>query len=150
MKFSPSDENFVERITTSFHKQGIMGTIGAKLVKVAPGEVQIEFPYNEAFTQQHGFLHAGVMTTVVDSACGYCASTLMPSDSEVLTIEYKANFIAPGAGKEFLAIGRVVKPGRTITTCQGEVLAKDEKTGEYKTIIIMQATMMTVSTSIRK
>ena len=149
MKFSVLDENFVERITTSFHKQGIMSTIGAKLIKVEPGEIHIEFPYSEAFTQQHGFLHAGIMTTVVDSACGYCASTLMPSDSEVLTVEYKANFIAPGAGREFLAIGRVVKPGRTITTCQGEVLAKDES-GEYKTIIIMQATMMTVSTSIRK
>ncbi len=142
MKYSAADEKFVERIRASFAQQGIMDTIGGKLTKVEPGEVHIEFPFSKAITQQHGFVHAGILTTVVDSACGYAASTLMPRDSEVLTIEYKVNFMSPAKGTEFYAIGRVVKPGRTITVCTGEVMVK-EASG-YKTIALIQATMMVI------
>jgi uncharacterized protein (TIGR00369 family) len=142
MRYSPMDENFETRIRASFEKQGIMHTIGGRLLKVEPGEVQIELPFSEALTQQHGFIHAGILTTIVDSACGYAASTLMPSESEVLTVEYKVNFISPAKGEKFLAIGRVVKPGRSLTVCRGEVLVQDGS--EYKTVVLMQTTMMTI------
>lgn len=143
MQYLVQDDNYANRIRASFDKQGVMNTIGGKLVKVYPGEVHIKFPFSDNVTQQHGFVHAGILTTVVDSACGYAASTLMPADSEVLTIEYKVNFMSPAKGSKFLAMGRVLKPGRTITVCSGEVLTKDGS--EYKTVVIMQATMMAVS-----
>src|SRR5262249_27704428 len=100
----------------------------------------IELNYREDLTQQHGYLHAGVITTIVDSACGFAAYTLMPADSGVLTVEYKVNFTAPARGARFLASGRVVKPGRTLTVCAGEVLAIDGD--EQKLIAMIQATMM--------
>ena len=142
MQYSVVDENFANRIRASFDKQGVMRTIGGKLLKVDPGEVHIEFPFSDSLTQQHGLVHAGILTSVVDSACGYAASTLMPADSEVLAVEYKINFISPAKGSEFLAVGKVIKPGRTITVCSGEVLTKD--VSAYKTVAIMQATMIAV------
>ena len=142
MQYSVLDDNYVERIRTSFQKQGAMETIGGRLTKVEPGKVHIEFPFSDAITQQHGFVHAGIMTAVVDTACGYAASTLMSAESEVLTVEYKVNFLSPAKGTEFVAIGRVIKPGRTISVCIGEVMVKEE-TG-YKTVILMQATMMAI------
>ena len=119
-----------------------MKTIGGKLVKVSPGEVQIEFSFHESLTQQHGYIHAGVITAVVDSACGYAAYTLMPADSEVLTIEYKVNFMSPAKGQKFLGIGKVLKPGRNITVCTGDAVAIDE--GTEKVVASMLATMITV------
>jgi len=142
IRYSPMDENYESRIRSSFEKQGIMQTIGGQLLKVEPEEVHIEFPFADALTQQHGFIHAGILTTVVDSACGYAASTLMPSESEVLTVEYKVNFISPAKGEKFIAIGRVFKPGRSLTVCSGEVLVKEES--GYKTVVLMQTTMMTI------
>ncbi len=142
MQYTAADKNYADRIRASFDQQGVMHTIGGKLVKVEPGKVLIEFPFSNGITQQHGFVHAGILTTVVDSACGYAASTLMPADSEVLTIEYKVNFLSPAKGSEFLAVGKVLKPGRTITVCSGEVLAKNGS--EYKTVVIMQTTMMAI------
>lgn len=142
MYFKAKDENFVNRIITSFKKQDVMQTIGGQLVKVEPGEIHIELPFSEKLTQQHGYIHAGILTTIVDSACGYAAWTLMDPEAEVLTVEYKVNFILPAKGKDFLAVGRVVKPGRTLTVCTGEVLVKDGS--EYKTVAIMQATMMAI------
>ncbi len=119
-----------------------MKTIGGKLVKVRPGEVQIEFSFHESLTQQHGYIHAGVITAVVDSACGYAAYTLMPADSEVLTIEFKVNFMSPAKGQKFLGIGKVLKPGRNITVCTGDALAIDE--GTEKVVASMLATMISV------
>jgi len=142
MKYEVFDVHYTERIRTSFEQQGIMATIGGRLIKVEPGEVLIEFPYAKAITQKHGFIHAGILTTVVDSACGYAASTLMPRESEVLTVEYKVNFLSPAQGTEFVAVGRVIKPGRTITVCVGEVMVKEQS--GFKTIALMQATMMTI------
>ena len=117
-----------------------MKTIGAKLVKMSPGEVVIEFPYDQSLTQQNGYIHAGIVTTIVDSACGYAAYTLMPADSDVLTIEYKVNFMSPAKGETFRCLGKVLKSGRTITVCTGDVVAiEDDK---EKVVATMQATMI--------
>jgi uncharacterized protein (TIGR00369 family) len=140
--FQPSDPNYESRIRTSFDKQEIMKTIGAILVTVIPGEVHIEFSFMESLTQQHGYVHAGIITTVVDSACGYAAYTLMPAESEVLTIEYKVNFMFPAKGNRFRGVGRVLKPGRNITVCSGDVIAFGN--GKEKIIATMLATMISV------
>lgn len=140
--FKPSDEDFEHRVRSSFDQQQVMKTIGAEMTHVSPGEVHIELPYSEALTQQHGFLHAGIVTVIVDSACGYAAYTLMPSLSEVLTVEYKVNFLSPAKGERFLGIGKVIKPGRTLTVCSGKVLAYEN--GSEKLVATIMATMMAV------
>jgi uncharacterized protein (TIGR00369 family) len=140
--FNPPDPEFESRIRSSFALQQLMTTIGAKLTKVVPGEVHIELPFNSAWTQQDGFIHAGIITSIVDSACGYAAYTLIPAGAGVLTVEYKVNFLSPAKGHSFVGVGRVIKPGRTLTVCSGEVLALDE--GERKLIATMQATMMRI------
>ncbi|MFY9610716.1 MAG: PaaI family thioesterase [Blastocatellia bacterium] len=134
------DPNFEERIRASFALQTIMKTIGARITRVSPGEVVIELAYREDLTQQHGFVHAGVITAIVDSACGYAALSLMPPDSGVLTVEYKVNFLSPAKGSTFSATGRVLKPGRTLTVCAGDVVAVDD--GKEKRVATMLATMM--------
>lgn len=140
--FQPDDPEYESRVRLSFGKQGVMKTIGAELVKVTPGEAQIEFSFHESLTQQHGYIHAGIITSVVDSACGFAAYTLMPADSEVLTIEYKVNFLSPAKGGRFKGIGRVLKPGRNITVCTGDVIAMDK--GKEKIVATMLATMISV------
>jgi len=140
--FRPKIEDYEQRVRTSFSKQQVMSLIGAELVKVVPGEVEIHVPFRSDLVQQHGFLHAGIMTTIVDSACGYAAFTLMPAQAEVLTIEYKVNFLAPASGARFVAQGKVLKPGRIITVCTGEVFALS--VDKVKLVATMNATMMTV------
>ncbi len=140
--FEPQDPNFEARVRESFARQQVMQAIGASLTKVSPGEIEIELPFRDDLTQQHGFLHAGIVTTIVDSACGYAALTLMPAGSAVLTIEYKVNFLSPAMGKRMIARGRVTKPGRTITVCTGDVLATSN--GKEKLVATMLATMMTI------
>lgn len=142
-EFTPTDPNFEARIRSSFDRQGAMKTIGAALTKIAPGEAVIEFAYDPSLTQQHGYVHAGVLTTVVDSACGYAAYTLMPPASEVLTVEYKVNFLSPAKGERFAAIGKVVRSGKTITVCSGEVAAREN--GREKVVATMLATMIAVT-----
>ena len=142
-EFKPMDPGYEARIRSSFEKQGVMKTIGAVLTKIAPGEVVIEFSYDTSLTQQHGYVHAGVVTTVVDSACGYAAYTLMASDSEVLTIEYKVNFMYPARGERFKGIGRVLRSGRTVTVCSGDVVAVEN--GKEKVVATMLATMISVA-----
>jgi uncharacterized protein (TIGR00369 family) len=137
---SPPDPAFESRIRSSFARQGLMKTIGAHLVKVAPGEVAIELSYSKAFTQQHGFIHAGILSTIADNACGYAAYTLMPANSEVLGVENKINFLAPGKGERFVAIGKVIKAGRTLAVCSGEVWATNN--GEKTLVAVMQSTLM--------
>jgi uncharacterized protein (TIGR00369 family) len=136
----PSDPNFEARIRSSFERQGIMRTIGGCLLSVAPGEVRIELPWSEAVTQQHGFVHAGILSTIADNACGYAAYTLMPADSEVLGVENKINFLAPARGERFVSVGRVVKAGRTLAVCSGEVWAHED--GKETLVAVMQTTMM--------
>jgi uncharacterized protein (TIGR00369 family) len=139
----PRDPQFQARVTDSFARQTIMTTIGATLTHVAPGEVDIALPFRADLCQQHGFVHAGVVTTIVDSACGFAALTLMSPGAGVLTIEFKSNFLAPAAGDAFVARGRVVRAGRQITVVSGEVVARS-RAGE-KVVSLMQATMMAVT-----
>lgn len=140
--FTPRDPDYERRVRASFGRQAAMGTIGASLAQIGPGRVVIELPYSPALTQQHGFLHAGMIATALDSACGYAAFTLMPQDAAVLTIEYKINLLAPGKGRLFRMEGTVVKPGRTITVVDGRAWAVDE--GREKLIATMTATEMSV------
>lgn len=136
--------DYEDRIRTSFARQKAMTTIGAELTRVSPGTVEIEMPFSPDLTQQHGFLHAGIISTALDSACGYAAFSLMPEDAGVLTIEFKVNLLAPGKGERFLFRGSVTKPGRTIIVADGEAYAFDAN-GEAKLIATMTGTMMTVT-----
>jgi len=126
------------RVRESFERQTFMSTLGARLISVSAGEVIIELEHREDLVQQNGFLHAGVTTAVVDSACGYAALTMMPEGSDVLSVEFKVNLLSPAAGSRFRAVGKVVKSGRTLTVCQGEMIALDSG----KTVAIMTATMI--------
>src|SRR5882762_6099621 len=123
MTFEVPDPDFEQRIRTSFGRQGLNETIGATLGRVNARMVEIEVPFSANVSQQHGFFHGGVMGAIGDSACGYAAMTLTLPSSEVLTIEYKVNFLSPGQGELLVARGRVTKPGRTVTVCTGDVFA---------------------------
>jgi uncharacterized protein (TIGR00369 family) len=139
--FKPSNPDFAARVHESFAEQEFMNTLDAELAVVLPGEVAIHMPYSYTLTQQDGFLHAGVVTAIADSACGYAAMTLMPEGAEVLSVEFKVNLLSPAVGEGFIAHGEVIKPGRTLTVCRGEVVAI--KDGEEKLVMTMQATMIT-------
>ena len=119
--FTVADADFAKRVRESFARQKIMSLIGAELTAVRPGEVEIELPFREDLCQQHGFFHAGVTSTIADSAGGYAGFSLFPADASVLTVEYKINLIAPADGELLRAIGRVIKPGRTLTVCDLDV-----------------------------
>lgn len=142
-RFEPQDPAFAERVRASFAKQGAMHTIGATLGEVAPGRVVIELCWQQGLTQQHGFLHAGIVATALDSACGYAASSLMPADAGILTIEFKINLLAPAKGRRFRMEGTVLKPGRTITVVEGRACALDD--GREKLVATMNATMMAIT-----
>ncbi|SMH40441.1 uncharacterized domain 1-containing protein [Mesorhizobium australicum] len=138
------DADYEERVRSSFARQVVMSTIGAELTSVTPGTVEIEMPYSTALTQQHGFLHAGIISTALDSACGYAAYSLMPPEAAVLTIEFKLNMLSPGKGERFLFRGSVTKPGRTIIVADGQAYAYATD-GEARLIATMTATMMTIT-----
>lgn len=114
-------KNIRERITDSFNSQGFMATLGARIVLITEGEVHIELPFSGKLSQQHGYLHAGAITSIVDSACGYAALTKAPAENEVVTAEFKINLLRPAIGERFLAIGKVLNSGKTLTVCTGEV-----------------------------
>jgi uncharacterized protein (TIGR00369 family) len=137
-----ADPGYDARVRESFARQRFMQTLGVTLARVAPGEVDLRLPFRADLTQQHGFLHAGAMTTVVDTACGYAALTLMPADAAVLTAEFKVNLLAPGKGEAIVARARVLKSGRTLTVVRGDVFALDR--GEERLVATMLATMMAV------
>ena len=138
------DTDYDQRVRSSFARQKAMETIGAQLTSVTPGTIEIEMPYSAALTQQHGFIHAGIISTALDSACGYAAYSLMPPEAAVLTIEFKLNMLAPGKGERFLFRGNVTKPGRTIIVADGQAYAFSAD-GEAKLIATMTATMMTIT-----
>ncbi|MGB3500828.1 MAG: PaaI family thioesterase [Mesorhizobium sp.] len=138
------DIDYEERVRGSFARQKAMETIGAQLTVVTPGTIEIEMPYKIELTQQHGFLHAGIISTALDSACGYAAYSLMPPEAAVLTIEFKINMLAPGKGARFLFRGNVTKPGRTIIVADGQAYAFSDD-GEARLIATMTATIMTVT-----
>lgn len=141
--FEPRAANFVDRVRDSFARQGAMQTLGASLGLVIPGAVDVEFPWAPGLTQQHGFLHAGMVAAALDSACGYAGFTLMASDAAVLTIEFKINLLAPAKGERFRMEGRVLKPGRTITVCEGRAFATDGN--QEKLVATMGCTLMAVT-----
>jgi uncharacterized protein (TIGR00369 family) len=131
-----------QRVQASFDRQELMKTVGARIVSVEPGQVVIEWPFSSNLTQQHGFLHAGVVAAVADSACGYAALSLMPEGVAVLSVEFKVNLLRPAAGEHFRAVGKVIRSGRTLTVCAAEVLG--QLADKESVIAVMQATMMTV------
>ena len=142
-EFKPKDPCYVARVQGSFAQQGAMATLGAQLVLVEPGRVAIELPWTAGLSQQHGFLHGGIVAAVLDSACGYAGFTLMPEGTGVLTIEFKINFLAPAKGQRFRMVGQVIKPGRTVTVTEGRTYAIDD--GREKLIATMGATLMTIT-----
>lgn len=133
-----------DRITSSFAAQGLMETLGAQLSLVQDGEVHIALPFSKHLSQQHGYVHAGAITTVVDSACGYAALTKAPAGYEVVTAEFKVNFMRPAIGERFLAIGKVQSAGKMLTVCTGEVRAFAGAGDAYKVIALMQATIVNI------
>jgi uncharacterized protein (TIGR00369 family) len=134
------DSSTQQRLRESYARQAAMALIGASISGMEDGEVTIELPCRQDLTQQHGFIHAGIVTMIVDTACGYAALSLMPPGAAVLTVEYKVNFISPARGEKLVAKGRVLKPGKTLMACYGEVHAKNGA-GE-KLVASMLATMI--------
>ena len=134
---------FSEEIAESFAKQTIMGLLGAQLTRVEPGIVEISLRYRADLAQQHGYLHAGIVTTIADSACGYAAYSLMPPNSEVLSVEFKVNMLRPAKGQTFTALAEVVKAGKTLTVVRADVFGVDEDRREL--VATMLGTMICLS-----
>jgi uncharacterized protein (TIGR00369 family) len=131
-------------VRASLSRQSFMTLLGAEPVDISPGRVVLEMPFRADLCQQNGFLHAGVITSIADSACGYAALTLMPPSSDVLSVEFKVNLLAPAVGDRFRAVGAVVRSGRTLTVCSGEVFALAEGRPD-KQVALIQATMIAAS-----
>ena len=142
---TPHDPNFEQRTRDSFARQPAMATLGVTIEEVAPGRVVVAMPYRADLTQQHGFVHAGVVATGLDSACGYAAFTLMPADAGVLTIEFKINLLAPARGPVLRFEGQVTKAGRTISVVDGRAFQHESGRDERKLVATMTATIMTVT-----
>ncbi len=138
--FQARDTAFAERVRASFDRQSVMGLLGARLTRVEPGEVEIELPFRDDLCQQHGFFHAGVTSTIADSAGGYAGFSLFPADASVLTVEFKVNLLAPADGELLRAVGRVIKPGRSLTVTEAEVSVR--KDGRERPCAHMVQTLM--------
>ncbi len=138
--FTPPDPDYDAKVRGSFARQGAMTLIGARMSALEPGYCELRLPYREDLTQQHGFVHGGVVGMIADSACGYAGYSMMPADASVLTVEYKINMLSPAQGEEMIARGRVVKPGKTLVITQCEVFAVQN--GAEKMVALMQQTLM--------
>jgi uncharacterized protein (TIGR00369 family) len=136
-----SNPAFAQEVERSFARQSIMGLIGARLSLIEPGLIEITLPYRADLTQQQGFLHAGVVTTIADSACGYAAYSLMPAGSEVLSVEFKVNLLRPARGESFVARAEVIKAGRTLTVVRADVFGIAGN-GDRELVATMQGTMI--------
>jgi uncharacterized protein (TIGR00369 family) len=136
----PLDSEYESRVRASFEQQRAMQLIGARLSRIEPGAVAIVLPYREDLTQQNGHIHAGIITAIADSACGYAAYTLMPAGSEVLSVEFKVNLLRPAAGEEFVAEAKVLKAGRTLTVTRCDVYA--QVAAQARMVATMLATMI--------
>lgn len=140
------DQASIERrIRGSFARQAFMATVGARMTTVGAGTVEIELPYAAGNTQQHGFIHGGLVASIADSACGYAALTTMPEEAAVLTAEFKINLMSPAKGELLRAVGRVVRPGRRLVICSGDVFALDN--GQEKHVALITATMAVIEKS---
>lgn len=143
MNHEPRDPDYEARVRESFARQTVMATLGASLTSVEPGRVSITLPYNAALAQQHGYLHAGVVSTILDSACGYAALSTAEPGTAVLAVEFKVNFMAPAKGDRIVAHAHVKKSGRTLAICAGDAVAYDN--GTEKTVATMLSTIMLAS-----
>ena len=138
--FTALNPDFESRVRDSFARQAAMRLIGARLTTVEPGRCVVELPVRDDLTQQHGFVHGGVVGMIADSAGGYAGFTLMPADASVLTVEFKINMLAPAAGEVLIATGEILKPGRTLAIVRADVMAIR---GDRKTrVATMQQTLM--------
>jgi uncharacterized protein (TIGR00369 family) len=135
-----SAEAMLARVRASFDRQGMMTTLGVEVIAVEPGRVEMSLRHDDRFTQQHGFLHAGAVASVLDTACGYAAYSLMPPEASVLTATYTINLLAPAAGERFAITGEVVRAGRTLVVCRGEAFAD----ASPRPFAVMQATMTAI------
>jgi len=133
-------EAMLARVRASFDRQAMMTTLGVEVMAVEPGRVEMSLRHDERFTQQHGFLHAGAVASVLDTACGYAAYSVMPPEASVLTATYTINLLAPAAGERFAITGEVVRAGRTLVVCRGEAFAD----GGQRPFAVMQATMTAI------
>ena len=134
------DDNYKDRVKKSFARQKFMHFINAKLTKVDPGYCEIDLPFSENLTQQHGFFHAGIVASIADNAAGYAAYSLMESSSSVLTVEYKINLVSPARGERLTGKAKVIKHGKTLTICQAEVYAVGKN--DEKLCAVAQVTLM--------
>ncbi len=138
--FQPKDSDYAARVRASFDRQQAMTLIGAELAVIEPGYLEIHLAHRAEITQQHGYIHGGVVGMIADSAAGYAANTLTPADASVLTVEYKMNLVAPADGQRLVARGEVIKPGRTLIITRAEVFAiRDE---QWTLCALMQQTIM--------
>ncbi|MGH7598038.1 MAG: PaaI family thioesterase [bacterium] len=140
--FTPQNPEFEARVRASFARQEVMRTIGATLASVQPGAVEIVLPFRADLTQQHGFLHAGIVATILDSACGYAAFSLMPANMAVLAVEFKINLLSPAKGRQIVAKAQVKRAGRTLTVCTADAYAHGE--GEPKLVATMLSTIIAI------
>jgi len=140
--FIPSDPDFESRVRASYESLQLLADMDGKIVSLRPGIFHLDIPFSACITQQEGFLHAGIAATLLDTACGFAAYTLMPADSRVLTVEFKVNLLSPARGEYIHTEGQVIKPGRTLTVCEGKLFSIEN---EKQTLCaIMQATMICI------
>jgi uncharacterized protein (TIGR00369 family) len=140
MRFEPKNPDYRQVATATFDAQQAMQTLGISIARLEPGEVDLSMPYSAAFTQQNGFVHAGIITAGLDNACGIAAFTLMPAGSDILTVEFKTNLLAPAKGQRFSFRAHVVKPGRTLTVCEARAFAEND--GIESLVATMTGTLM--------
>jgi uncharacterized protein (TIGR00369 family) len=147
--FNPEDrlEAFEEKVRTSFSRQRFMTTLGAEIISVGRGSVEIRFPFSSDLTQQNGFVHAGAVTSIMDSACGYAALSVAPPEADVLSVEFKVNLLSPGIGESFVARATVKRAGKKLAVCTADTFAVTS--GEEKLIATMLATIMNVDSKVR-
>ncbi|MDP2169780.1 MAG: PaaI family thioesterase [Rhodocyclaceae bacterium] len=141
-RFPPRDPQWNEKVRESFARQGAMDLIGASLVDVWPGGCEIHLPYRADLSQQHGFFHAGITSTVVDSAAGFAGFSLMAANSSVLSVEFKINLLAPADGELMIATGEVIKSGKNLVITKGDAWVV--KQGKITHCAMMQQTLMTM------
>jgi uncharacterized protein (TIGR00369 family) len=140
LRFEPRNPDYRHIATDTFERQCAMRTLGISIARLEPGEVELAMAYSADFTQQNGFVHAGIITAGLDSACGIAAFTLMPAGSDILTVEFKTNLLAPARGQRFAFRASVVKPGRTLTVCEGRAYAEED--GTETLVATMTGTLM--------
>jgi uncharacterized protein (TIGR00369 family) len=139
-RFEPKNPDYRAVAAATFDRQQAMQSLGISIVRLEPGEVGLAMPYSQAWTQQNGFVHAGIITAGLDTACGIAAFTLMPANSDILTVEFKTNLLAPARGERFVFRARVVKPGRRLTVCEAQAFAAHD--GAENLIATMTGTLM--------